>query len=198
VGAASSSFFDDADSTEDVLTTRDEGCSLAPTFPSRLKAAVLSWIPLTVRSMMLSWPLLLFPSGVGEITFCRRASTSSWLILGPKIPGLSLRPLVFRNGEPEFDWIAPSTVTKLARTRESGRVPEDPGVSEGTGVLPRDGGEVIGLSPVSNLASRLRTPGWALLSDIVDQAKRSGEGPVGAIAGGGKGQNALSAPTARQ
>lgn len=71
--------------------------------------------------------------------------------------------------------MAPSTVTKLARTRESGRVAEDPGVSEGTGVLPRDGGEVIGLSPVSNLASRLRTPGWAL-SDIVDQAKRSGEG----------------------
>lgn len=181
VDAAGSSFFEDADSTEDVLTTRDEGCSLALTFPSRLKAAVPSWIPLTVWSMMLAWPLLLFPSGVGEITFCRRASTSSWLIFGPKIPGLSLRPLVFRNGEPGFDWMAPSTVTKLARTRESGRVAEDPGaedpgVSEGTGVLPRDGGEVIGLSPVSNLASRLRTPGWALLSDIVDQAKRSGEG----------------------
>lgn len=87
--------------------------------------------------------------------------------MGPNIPGLSLRPLVFRNGEPGFDWIAPSTVTKLARTLDNGRVAEDPGVSEGTGVLPREGGEVIGLSPLSNLASKLRTPGWALLSDIV-------------------------------
>lgn len=42
VGAAGSSFIETADSTEDVLTTRDEGCSLALTFPSRLKAAVPS------------------------------------------------------------------------------------------------------------------------------------------------------------
>lgn len=96
--------------------------------------------------------------------FWRRDSISSALILGPKIPGLSLRPLVFLNGEPGLDWMAPSTVTKLARTLDSGLV--DPGVSEPTGDRPRDGGEVIGLWLLSNLASRLRTPGWALLSDM--------------------------------
>lgn len=67
--------------------------------------------------------------------------------------------------------MAPSTVTKLARTRDSGRVVEDPGVSEATGVLPREGGEATGLSPLSNFANRLRTPGWALLSDIVDRGR---------------------------
>lgn len=67
--------------------------------------------------------------------------------------------------------MAPSTVTKLARTRDSGRVVEEPGVSEVTGVLPREGGEVTGLSPLSNLASKLRTPGWALLSDMVDRGQ---------------------------
>lgn len=168
-----SSCFAGEDPTDDVLTTRDAGCSLTLLFSSRFRAAVPCWIPLTVWSMILVWPLSLWPPGVGEITFCRRASTSSWLILGPNIPGLSLRPLVFRNGEPGFDWMAPSTVTKLARTRDSGRVVEDPGVSAGTGVLPREGGEVMGLSPFSNLASKLRTPGWALLSDIV-VVKQSG------------------------
>lgn len=70
---------------------------------------------------------------------------------------LSLRPLVFLKGEPELDCTTPSTVTKLARTRDSGRV--EPGVSEQTGDRPREGGEVIGLWPFSNLASKLRTPG---------------------------------------
>lgn len=78
---------------------------------------------------------------------------------------LSLFPLVFLNGEAGLDCTTPSTVTKLARTLESGLV--EPGVSEPTGDRPREGGEVIGLWLLSNLASKLRTPGWALLSDIV-------------------------------
>jgi hypothetical protein len=83
------------------------------------------------------------------------------------MPGLSLRPLVFLNGDPGLDPMAPSTVTKLARTLDSGLV--EPGVSEPTGDRPRDGGEVIGLWLFSNLASRLRTPGWALLSDMFSE-----------------------------
>jgi len=119
----------------------------------------------SMAARTLVWELPRLPAGVGEITFCRRASTSSALICGPKMPGLSLRPLVFLNGELGFDCITPSTVTKLARTLESCLV--DPEVAEPTGDLPREGGEVMGLSPFSNLASRLRTPGWALLSDMV-------------------------------
>lgn len=67
--------------------------------------------------------------------------------------------------------MTPSTVTKLARTLESCLV--DPGVPELTGDLPRDGGEVMGLSPFSNLASRLRTPGWALLSAMVREQSQA-------------------------
>ena len=95
-------------------------------------------------------------AGVGEAMFCRLDSTFTELIFGPNIPGLSLRPLVFLNGEAGLDCRAPSTFTKLARTLDNCRaVPE---VSDAAGDLPREGGEVIGLWP-SNLASKLRTPG---------------------------------------
>ena len=78
------------------------------------------------------------------------------MIFGPNMPGLSLRPLVFLKGEAGFDWMTPSTVTKLARTLDSCRaVPEE---SDAAGDRPRDGGEAMGLWP-SNLASKLRTPG---------------------------------------
>lgn len=66
-------------------------------------AAGCSWKSLADWLRLPVWVLLRSPPGVGDTTFCRRASTSSALICGPKIPGLSLRPLVFLNGEPEFD-----------------------------------------------------------------------------------------------
>lgn len=61
------------------------------------------------------------------------------------------------------------------------------GVSDPTGDLPREGGEVTWLGLFSNLANRLRTPGWALLSDIVRarRPKLSG-GVFGGTEGSGK------------
>lgn len=42
-------------------------------------------------------------AGVGDAMSCRLDSTSSELIFGPNIPGLSLRPLVFLKGEAGLD-----------------------------------------------------------------------------------------------
>lgn len=82
--------------------------------------------------------------------------------------GLSLRVLaLLRRLETGLDCTAPSTAIKLARTLDKGLV--EPGVSEPTGDLPREGGEVVLACWVSNLASRLRTPGWPPVSMAVTQ-----------------------------
>ena len=80
---------------------------------------------------------------MGETIVCRPDSVSSEVIFGPNIPGLSLRPLVFLNGEAGLDCTTPSTVMKLARTLDNCRaVPEE---SDAAGDRPRDGGEATGL-----------------------------------------------------
>lgn len=75
--------------------------------------------------------------------------------------------LIHPNGDPALP--LPSTGMKLARTLERGRTVPEP--SAPTGDRPREGGEVAML--FSNLASRLRTPVWAGLSDIAFGSFRS-------------------------